>query len=92
MYADDVILFISPTTADALAIQHILGVFSEASGLKTHLQKCSITPIFGDETVLRDVQEILQCKIDQFPIRYLGLPLSTRKLPKAHFQSQWWMQ
>lgn len=37
--------------------------------------------------MLQEVQNIVYCKIEQFPIRYLGLPLSTKKLPKAHFQA-----
>jgi hypothetical protein len=36
---------------------------------------------------LLDVQHILGCQITQFPIRYLGLPLSTTKIPKAAIQS-----
>jgi len=30
---------------------------------------------------------ILGCQVQPFPIKYLGLPLSTRAIPKAHYQS-----
>ena len=81
-YADDVILFIRPT-----AVKEILRIFGEASGLQTNLAKCSITPIFGGEDNLHELVTILGCQVEPFPIRYLGLPLSTKRLPKAHLQS-----
>jgi hypothetical protein len=38
--------------------------------------------------MLRDeIISILECQVQPFPIKYLGLPLSTRPIPKAHFQS-----
>jgi hypothetical protein len=32
------------------------------------------------------MQQILGCKIESFPIRYLGLPLSTKKVPRHQIQ------
>jgi hypothetical protein len=62
-------------------------IFGEASGLQTNLAKCSITPIFGGEESLDEIVSILGCQVQQFPIRYLGLPLSTKQIPKSNFQS-----
>ena len=86
-YADDVILFIRPTAQEATAVKEILRIFGEASGLQTNLAKCSITPIFDGEDNLQELANILGCQVQPFPIRYLGLPLSTKRLPKAHLQS-----
>jgi hypothetical protein len=86
-YADDVILSAAPTVQEARAVKSILNVFSDTSGLQTNLAKCSVTPIFGDESNLSAVQTILGCQITHFPVRYLGLPLSTKAIPKAHLQS-----
>lgn len=83
MYADDVILFIHPDAAEGAAVKEVLRIFGEASGLRTNLSKCSITPIFGADQALPDLQTILGCQISEFPIRYLGLPLSTRRIPKS---------
>jgi hypothetical protein len=47
MYADDVILFVSPSVTEAQAVARILDIFGNASGLKTNISKCSITPIYG---------------------------------------------
>jgi hypothetical protein len=87
VYADDVILFIRPSVQEATTVKEILRVFGEASGLKTNLSKCSITPIFSGEEALEEIVSILGCQIQEFLIRYLGLPLSTKKVAKAHVHS-----
>jgi len=87
LYADDVILFIRPHVQEARVVKQILHIFGEASGLETNLAKCSITPIYGGEDSLEEIVSILGCQVQQFPIRYLGLPLSTKQIPKSHFQS-----
>ena len=80
----NVILFIRPTAQEATTVKEILRIFGEASGLQTNLAKCSITPIFDGEDNLQELANILGCQVQPFPIRYLGLPLSTKRLPKAH--------
>lgn len=76
------ILFAHPSRHEANAIKRILQIFGDASGLRTNLAKCSITEIFGASDQLIPMQSFLGCKIEPFPIRYLGLPLSTTKLPR----------
>jgi hypothetical protein len=82
-----VILFIHPEAKEGTPVKEILCIFGEATGLKTNLTKCSITPIFGEEDNLPKLQEILGCRIAEFPITYLGLPLSIWKIPKAWIQT-----
>lgn len=55
LYADDAILFIRPTTQEALAVKEILCIIGDATGLRTNLSKCSITPIYGGEEALDDI-------------------------------------
>jgi hypothetical protein len=83
LYADDVILFIQPTVQEAMAVKEILNVFGTASGLNTNLAKCSVMPIFGAKDSLEEIVSILGYQVQAFPIKYLGLPLSTRSIPKA---------
>jgi hypothetical protein len=59
-----------------------LQIFEEASGLKNNMAKCSITNIFGAKEAIPELQRILGCQVAPFPICYLGLALSTTKLPK----------
>lgn len=68
----------------ARAIPKVLEVFGEAAVLCTTLSKCSVTPIVRTEDNLHKVQAFLPWPISTFPIRYLGLSLST-KIPKSHF-------
>ena len=81
------IIFLHPHADDATAIKEILSIFGEASGLRTNLTKCSITLIHVPNDNLPQLQEILGCQSTQFPITYLGLPLSTRKIPRARIQA-----
>jgi len=87
LYADDVIIFMQPSARDARAVKEILCIFAEVSDLKTNLAKCSITSIYTPDDNLPHLQQILGFQITEFPITYLGLPLSTRRIPKARIQS-----
>jgi hypothetical protein len=80
-------LFMHPDAREAWAVKELLRIFGEASGLHTNLTKCSITPIYGSDDSLPQLQQILGCWMSEFPITYLGLPLSTRKIPKARIQA-----
>lgn len=85
LYVDDVILFIRPTVQEVRAVKETLTIFGTTSGLRTKLAKCSMMPIFGAEDTLGGIVDILGCQVQPFPIRYLGLPLSTKSIPKAHY-------
>ena len=51
-----------------------------------NVNKCFITPIFGDPTAFEAFHEVLTCQIMDIPIQYLGVPLSTTALPKSQFR------
>lgn len=84
--ADDVILFAAPTTHEFRVTIQILQLFNTASDLQTNMEKCSITPMFGSNEILPQLQIIMPCQITRFSIKLLGLPLSTTKISKAHLQ------
>lgn len=75
-YADDAMLFVKPQRKEVLLIKAVLDLFGAASGLKVNLLKSSITPIHCNQQQLDMVSELLPCKVEEFPIIYLGLPLS----------------
>lgn len=83
LYADDVILFPRPDVDEAEAIKEILRIYGDASGLPANLAKCSVTEVHGAGDALHEVRQVLGCQIAEFPIRYLGLPLSTSTVPPA---------
>lgn len=65
----------------------ILNLFGEATRLKTNLQKSSVLLIRRGETDLATVQNLLPCELASFPCKYLGLPLSSKKLTKEQVQN-----
>jgi hypothetical protein len=81
-----VIIFASPTVPEAQAIARILEIFWNASGLRTNLAKCSITPIYGADHMMQQIQLVLPCHISPFPITYLGIPLSTGAIPRSYIK------
>ena len=63
-----------------------LNIFGLASGLFSNLQKSVATPIHCFDQEIVRIQDILACAIQDFPCRYLGIPLSVRKLKRADEQ------
>lgn len=82
LYADDVVLFLQPRMEDLSLVKEILRIFGVASGLVTNITKCSVTPLQCGEQEMAVVQQVLSCNVVQFPCKYLGLPLSVKKLSK----------
>ena len=64
----------------------MLQLFGEAAGLRTNVQKSNVLPIHCTEENLGLIQSLLPCGIQEFPCKYLGLPLSTKKLTKNQIQ------
>ncbi|GJN41102.1 hypothetical protein PR202_gn00429 [Eleusine coracana subsp. coracana] len=86
LYADDVVLFLWPVANEMDLTVNLLQIFGEASGLKINIQKSSVAPIQCEAHDLEVIQEHLPCQIIEFPVKYLGLPLSLKKLSKSQLQ------
>jgi len=63
----------------------ILQLFGDALGLRTNVQKSNGLPIQCSEDTIT-IQEHLLCLLSDFPCKYLGAPLSLRKLTKQQVQ------
>jgi hypothetical protein len=79
-----VVLFLRPEVGDINLVLGILNLFGDASGLKINLQKSNILPIRCGDTELLTIQNLLPCAISE--CKYLGLPLSLKKLTKGQIQ------
>lgn len=86
LYADDVILFISPIDQDLAVTTGILDIFGMAMGLRTNMAKCTITPIACSEEDITRTQSYLPYQLEGFPITYLGIPLTTNRLRKGELE------
>jgi hypothetical protein len=64
-------------------VDDLLHLFGTATGLKTNIQKSSVSPTQCSEQDLAVVQTYFPCEIQDFPCKYLGLPLSNKMLTSA---------
>jgi hypothetical protein len=86
LYVDDVALFLRPAAGDINLTLRILHLFGDASGLVTNVQKSNVMPIRCGDEHLALIQNLLPCELSTFPCKYLGLPLSLKKLAKEQIQ------
>lgn len=86
LYADDVVVFLRPVASDLEMMDALLQLFGAAMGLKTNIQKSCVSPIQCSEDDLAMVETHFPCEIQEFPCKYLGLPLSLRKLTRVQLQ------
>lgn len=86
LYADDLVIFLSPTQPDLQMMKVTLQIFQEASGLSSNMSKCQLAPIRCQLEDLCQVQSTFPCIITDFPMKYLGIPLYVTKLPKTSLQ------
>ena len=86
IYADDVVTFLRPSVYDIDIILDMLHLFERASGLKTNMEKSSVMSIQCQEEDRQLLQAHLPCQLLEFPCKYLGVPLSLKKLTRAQIQ------
>jgi hypothetical protein len=86
MYVDDAAIFLRPSAADVTNLKAILLNFGAIIGLQTNLQKTSVTPISCNDIDLDSILANFPVSRATFPIKYLGLPLTPRRVKKLDFQ------
>lgn len=86
MYADDLVVFLSPNPDDFICLREILLLFAAASGLQTNLDKCQIMPIRCSDEEIKAIQQVFPCQLKPFPCTYLGAPLSLSRLRRTDEQ------
>lgn len=84
LYADDVALFTTTSIAELQLVKEILSKFGHATGLHTNMAKSSILPIRCEH--VDELQQTMGCAIACFPCKYMGAPLSVRRLTAADLQ------
>jgi hypothetical protein len=74
-----------------LTFQHIqilkiiLLTFQAISGLKVYMDKSGLIISRESESLAQQLSDVLGCKKGTFPIIYLGLPLSDKRLSKVTY-------
>jgi len=80
MYAHDAVIFVKPAGRDISNLALILKNFGEVTSLTTNLLKTSVTPISCEGMNLDDILAGFPVVCTSFPTKYLGLPLTIRRL------------
>jgi hypothetical protein len=86
VYAADLVIFLSPDRNDLINMRRILDLFASASGLATNVNKCVITPIRCSQPQIEAALQAFPCKVQPFPAKYLGAPLSISWIPRCEEQ------
>jgi hypothetical protein len=86
LYADDLVLFVRPNAQDLQLMRSVFSMFEGASSLGCNLAKCQLTLIRCDEGQIQLTLSSFHCQQAEFPVKYLGIPLSVSKLPKSMLQ------
>ncbi|XP_040254755.1 uncharacterized protein [Aegilops tauschii subsp. strangulata] len=86
LYADDVALFINPVKDELVVLKSILSAFGDVTGLRVNFAKSSVIPIRCDGLDMQDIVAPFGARVAAMPTRFLGLPLSLRKLRKIDYQ------
>ena len=68
------------------SLAELLTLFGEATGLKTNFHKSTVVPIHCAGLNMANILGKLPAKQSHFPIKYLGLPLTTARLRRIDFQ------
>jgi hypothetical protein len=87
LYVDDAVVFLRLVVVDIGAIKGILHLFGETSSLKTNIQKSIVYLIHCGGEDLAIVQASLPCQLSEFLCKYLGLPLTLKRLSRPQLQS-----
>jgi hypothetical protein len=86
IYADDLVILLSPDAQDFINARRILDTFAGASGLATNVDKCIIMPIHCSQSQVEAIHEVFPCKIQEFPVKYLGAPLAPTRISRNEEQ------
>ncbi|GJS87046.1 RNA-directed DNA polymerase, eukaryota, reverse transcriptase zinc-binding domain protein [Tanacetum coccineum] len=79
-FADDLIMFCHGNKISVQTLKRSLDRFSEISGLHPNLGKCTMFCGSLEEDTKKEIGSIFQFKEGKLPVRYLGVPLVTKKI------------
>ena len=85
-YADDTLILLKGIVQQAMVLKELLDSFEIFSGLKINYHKSTLVPIHMSQQDATLAATALQCPLSSLPCNYLGLPLSTNKIPYSLLQ------
>lgn len=85
-FANDILVFTDGTEASLKGVMDVMSAFANASGLCINVAKSSIFPADRGAANLTAAAETMGLSVGVLPIRYLGLPLTTRSLTALDYE------
>ncbi|KAL4195386.1 hypothetical protein AMTRI_Chr05g73140 [Amborella trichopoda] len=82
-YADDILIFCDASEQELHNLSTFFLCCQLALGLKVNVHKTAIVGISCSNSLLDSLASILGCKVEKFPLKYLGVSISDRKLNRA---------
>jgi hypothetical protein len=79
-YANDMIMCLEHNVEKARNLKLLLYIFEQLSGLKINFGKSEILLVGRDDNIAMTYAEIFNCQIGSCPLRYLGVPITSRRL------------
>jgi hypothetical protein len=79
-YAGDTIICLKDDIDKARNLKLLLSVYEQMSGLKINFEKSEVLTIGGDSITAVVYADIFTCQIAMFPLKYIGVPISARRL------------
>ena len=78
--------YIIDDSAGVMHLKWLLSCFEQLSGLRINFHKCDLVPINVPEEDAQAFAQILSCRLGDFPLKYLGVPLHHTKLRREDLQ------
>lgn len=85
-FADDVLNFFDGSESSLMGILEILDQFKIASGLRLNKDKTALFLDGGNYQDTQSLAETVGLQSGSFPVKYLGVPLTSKKLRKQDYQ------
>ncbi|KAG8060373.1 hypothetical protein GUJ93_ZPchr0002g26796 [Zizania palustris] len=85
-YADDTIFLLQNDLVHAKNLKFILCLFEHMSGLKVNFHKSEVFCVGMNLERSRNFCQVLTCKMGDFPIQYLGLPLNKNRITNCDWR------
>ncbi|XP_058732785.1 uncharacterized protein LOC131604357 [Vicia villosa] len=85
IFADDILLFSKGDVASIQMLMNTLQVFSNSIGLIVNPSKCFVYMGAVDDSTKEQILSTTGFNLGQLPFRYLGVPLSSKKLSIAYY-------
>lgn len=86
-YADDIIICLKDDLEGAINLKLLLYMYEKMSGLKINFEKSEVLIIGGDNNIACQYANIFNCQMGEIPLKYLGVPVSARRLRVVHWKN-----